>query len=210
MLRLAFNVLFIRPVMLLAVGLSVRNRDRLPISGPAVIAANHNSHADTMALMALFPLRRLRIVRAVAAEDHFGNDTLIGWVARNLLGILPISRAGTRKNFDPLAPVIDALDEGAILIIYPEGTRGEPEKLQSFRRGIAHLRQRRPDVPIVPAYLQGFVRVLPRGSWIPVPFSCDVVVGEALPPAESRKIMMSDLEAAIARLADDVPDLIWE
>ncbi len=209
-LRILFNLVFIRPVMLLAVGVSVRNREGLPDSGPAVIAANHNSHADTLALMSLFPLRRLKMVRAVAAEDHFRQGTPIGWVARNLLGILPISRAGARKNFDPLAPVVDALDEGAILIIYPEGTRGEPEKLQSFRRGIAHLHERRPEVPIVPVYLQGFGRVLPRGSRIPVPFFCDVVVGEPLPPAESRKAMMTSLEATISGLANEVPNLIWE
>ncbi len=210
LLRLAFVVLFVRPVMLAAVGLSVRNRERLPGEGPAIIAANHNSHADTLALMALFPLKHLHLVRAVAAEDHFREDTLIGWVARNLLGILPISRAGAKKGADPLVPVVEALDQGAILIIYPEGTRGEPEKLQSFKRGIAHLRQRRPDVPVIPVFLQGFGKVLPRGAWIPVPFFCDVVIGEPLPEAADRKVMMADLEGAITALADQVLDTVWE
>lgn len=210
LLRLAFVLLFVRPVMLVAVGLSVRNREGLPSEGPAIIAANHNSHADTLALMALFPLKHLHMVRAVAADDHFREDTLIGWVARNLLGILPISRAGAKKGADPLVPVVEALDEGAILIIYPEGTRGEPEKLQSFKRGISHLRQRRPDVPVIPVFLQGFGKVLPRGSWVPVPFFCDVVIGEPLGEAADRKTMMADLEGAITALASQVPDTVWE
>lgn len=209
-LRIAFNLVFVRPIMLLAVGLNVRNRARLPMSGPAIIVANHNSHADTLALMSLFPLSRLRHVRAVAAEDHFAADTLIGWVARNLLGILPIRRAGAKAGADPLAPVVEALDEGAILIIYPEGTRGEPEKPQEFRRGIAHVSQRRPDVPVVPVYMQGFGRVLPRGSWIPVPFFCDVFVGERLPATDDRKVMMANLQAAISMLADQAPGINWE
>ena len=208
--RLLFVALFVRPMMLIAVGLSVRNRAGLPADGPAVLAANHNSHADTLALMALFPLRHLHRVRAVAAEDHFRDGTLIGWVARNLLGILPISRTGARRGSDPLAPVIDALDEGAILIIYPEGSRGEPEQLQSFKRGIAHLRQRRPDVPVIPVYLRGFGKVLPRGSWVPVPFSCDVVIGDTLPAAGDRQAIMAGLEGAIVALADQVPGTIWE
>jgi len=208
--RLLFVALFVRPMMLIAVGLSVRNRGGLPTEGPAIIAANHNSHADTLALMALFPLKHLHLVRAVAAEDHFRQGTLIGWVARNLLGILPISRSGAKKGADPLVPVIEALDEGAILIIYPEGSRGEPEQLQKFKRGIAHLRQRRPEVPVVPAYLQGFGKVLPRGSWLPVPFFCDVVIGEVLPAAKDRQAMMAGLENAIMELAKQAPDTIWE
>ncbi len=208
-LRIAFNLMIVRPFMLIAVGLSVRNRAGLPVSGPAVIVANHNSHADTLALMSLFPLSRLHHVRAVAAEDHFGEDTLVGWVARNLLGILPIERSA-RGGSDPLGPVVDALDEGAILIIYPEGTRGEPEQLQNFRRGIAHVSQRRPDVPLVPVYMQGFGRVLPRGSWIPVPFFCDVVIGDSLPPADDRKIIMANLEGAIAGLSRQVAGIRWE
>lgn len=207
-LRIAFNLLFVRPVILLAVGLSVRNRERLPVRGPAIIVANHNSHADTLALMSLFPLNRLRPVRAVAAADHFGEDTPIGWIARNLLGILPIDRTGA--GADPLLPVVDALDQGAILIIYPEGTRGEPEQMQNFRRGIAHVSQRRPDIPVVPVYMQGFGRVLPRGSWIPVPFFCDVMIGEPLPPATDRKAVMASLESAFATLAGQLPRLNWE
>jgi 1-acyl-sn-glycerol-3-phosphate acyltransferase len=208
--RFLFVAFLVRPVMLLAVGLSVRNREGLPAEGPAIIAANHNSHADTLALMSLFPLRHLHRVRAVAADDHFREGTLIGWIARNLLGILPIRRTGAKKGADPLVPVIGALDDGAILIIYPEGTRGEPEQLQSFKRGIAHLRQRRPGVPVVPVFLQGFGKVLPRGSWVPVPFFCDVVIGEPLGETTDRNAMMADLEGAIAALADQVPDTVWE
>jgi 1-acyl-sn-glycerol-3-phosphate acyltransferase len=208
--RLMFVALFVRPVMLIAVGLSVRNRDGLPATGPAILAANHNSHADTLALMALFPLSQLHQVRAVAADDHFREGTMIGWVARNLLGILPISRTGAKKGFDPLAPVMEALDQGAILIIYPEGSRGEPEQLQKFKRGIAHLRQRRPEVPVIPVYLQGFGKVLPRGSWVPVPFFCDVVIGETLPASEDRAAMMADLEGAVLALAEQAPDTAWE
>jgi 1-acyl-sn-glycerol-3-phosphate acyltransferase len=203
--RAAFFALIVRPVLLLAIGLNVRHRERLPQTGPAILAANHNSHFDTLALMALFPLAVLWNVRAVAAADHFGKANLTGWIARNLIGILPIERQKASRHADPLAGTIDALDEGRILILYPEGSRGDPEQRQAFKKGIARLAERRPHVPIIPVFLQGLGKVLPRGALLPVPFYCDVVIGEKLAGADSRQETMGLLEKALSAMAETVP-----
>ena len=203
--RAAFFALVVRPVLLVAIGLNVRHRERLPQTGPAILAANHNSHFDTLALMALFPLAVLGNVRAVAAADHFGKANLTGWIARNLIGILPIERQKASRHTDPLAGTIKALDEGRILILYPEGSRGDPERRQAFKKGIARLGERCPDVPIIPVFLQGFGKVLPRGALLPVPFYCDVMIGEKLAGMASRQEMMDRLENAVSDLAETVP-----
>ncbi|MDP6391145.1 MAG: lysophospholipid acyltransferase family protein, partial [Alphaproteobacteria bacterium] len=90
---------------------------------------------------------------------------------------------------------------GEILILYPEGTRGTPERLGRFKTGIAHLAKRHPDVPVVPVFLHGVGKCLPKGKAVPVPFLCDVLVGNGVTWPGSRTELMCGLEGEIAGLS---------
>jgi len=199
--RLVFHWLVTKPVLLLIIGLTVHNRQLVPRRGPAIIVANHNSHADTVVLMSLFPSRMLRTVRPVAAADYFLRNRFLSWLARDCIGILPIDRQALKQGKDPLVECVAALDRGEILILFPEGTRGEPEQPRPFRKGIYHLAQRRPEVPIVPIYLRRLGVVLPKGACVPVPLFCDAIVG---PPLDSRPTEAAEfvhaLETTMAEL----------
>lgn len=199
-LKIAFFVAVVRPVLLLVIGTRIRHRDRLPDAGPAIVAANHNSHLDTLALMAMFPLSVLHRLRPVAAADYFGGTGAVGWFARNVIGIVPVTRGGGGAA-NPLAGAEAALAAGDIVILFPEGSRGEPERPDRFRKGIAHLARACPAAPVVPVFLHGFGKTLPRGSRLLVPFNCDAIVGWPMRFDGGIDDFVARLDAAIRSLA---------
>lgn len=200
LLRRLCHALLVKPLASLFMGLAVTGRERLPKAGPAIIVANHRSHADTIALLSLFDGATAARVRPVAAADYFTRDRLLNFVSARCLGTLALDRQARERGEDPLLPCLAALDRGEILIVYPQGTRGRDGERLPFKKGIAHLAERRPHVPIVPVLLSGTELVLPKGSSVPVPFRCDVRIGEEfIHPAtpQSRDAFMAALERAV-------------
>lgn len=209
-LKILFFALIVRPVFLLFLGVHVRRRELLPMKGPAVIVANHNSNLDAPLLMALYPLDTLPILRPAAAIDYFLTDPLRRFVADKIIGVLPVERGGARAGRDPLTGCYEALDRGEIIIIFPEGTRGEPERLQEFKKGVAHLVKARPDTPVTPVFTHGLGKVMPKGSMLPVPFNVDVLVGPAFRWDGTIEAFMDQMESAMAALAAEGEFPPWE
>ena len=197
-------------MMLLILGMNVRHGERLPRSGPAILVANHNSHLDTMALMTLFPWRLLDCVRPVAAMDYFLSSPRLAWFATHIMGIVPLPRQVRAGGPDPLAPCDTALDRGDILILFPEGSRGKPETLAMFKGGIHHLARRHPDVPVIPVFMHGLGKALPKGTTLLVPFFCDVFVGEPLAYCEERAVFMASLDTAMHDLGSEGSFPVWD
>ncbi|QDT02781.1 2-acyl-glycerophospho-ethanolamine acyltransferase [Rubripirellula lacrimiformis] len=210
-LRYAFFALIVRPLMMIVLGTNVRRVDQLPQHGPAIIVANHNSHLDVFALMNVLGLGRLGMVRPVAAADYFLTRPLRRWFSTRIVGIIPIDRTKARREDGkhPLEAISEALRQDAIVLLFPEGSRGEPEKLAAFQSGVAHLAKRHPDVPITPVFMHGLGKALPKGEALLVPFFCDMFVGQPLTLGLGKKELMAELTDSMTHLKDELPVESW-
>lgn len=199
--QILFFALIVRPFLRLFIGLRVRGRENLPrLPQPFVLVANHSSHLDTVALMALFPLRELARIRPCAASDYFERNRVVSFLSHTFIGILPIDRRHIRRENHPTKVMSEALAAGQCLILFPEGTRGSGEDVADFKPGIAHLAEERPDVPIVPVHLSNFGRALPKGEFVPIPLFCEVRIGAAEHLRGTREDMLRTLRDAVVRL----------
>ncbi len=210
MLQQFFFAVIVRPLVLIVIGLNIRHRERIPLKGPAIVVSNHNSHLDTLVLMTLLPWPMLRQLRPVAAKDYFLRNRALAWFALNIMHIIPLEREIIDRHQDPLAACSDALQNGDILILFPEGSRGDPEQIGTFKNGIAHLAKRNPGVPITPIFLYGLGKALPKGEAILVPFFCDVFIGESVSWSGDRTSFMTSLEQGIKTLAEEGYRPAWE
>ncbi len=180
-LRLIAILLILRPALFFVTGSGIRGRHRLPQGHrSAIVIANHNSHLDALVLIASLPWRAIMRVRPIVAGDYFTGSLWGRFLVLGLLGGIPIARSRQNPEDDPLAPAVDALRQGAVLVFFPEGTRGEPEVFGTVKKGLGHLVAKRPDMLVVPVWLANLGRAWPRGTGIPVPLACRGWVGRPL------------------------------
>lgn len=204
LIRIIFLSVIVRPLVTLLLGRCISGRQYLPLCGPAIIAANHNSHLDILYLISIMPLKTLHLLRPVAAADYFCRTAVTSWLSQTLLGIIPLERKRGSYHADPLAGPAAALEQGEIVIIFPEGTRGAPEELSQIKPGVAHLAKRFPDVPVVPVFMRNLGRSLPRGSFVLVPFCGKAAVGEPRCFSGDTKLFTAELSATMQQLEDQV------
>jgi long-chain acyl-CoA synthetase len=153
--------------------------DRLVIDPPFIVAANHSSHIDTIALCASFPPNLLRLVHPVAAADYFFTDPVRSAFSTYVLNATPFERTGDFES--SLQQCEELLRDGKILLIFPEGTRSAGGTMGPLKTGVAYL-SIKTGCPIIPAYIDGARNVLPKGTSFPKDSRLKVTFGTPLYP----------------------------
>ena len=188
------------------IGVKYVNRDVLKSQKQFILIANHNSHLDSMAIMSVTPMAMVHKVHPIAAEDFFGDKSTKEFLMKHFVNAILIPRKRPEKPRDPDALQImsDLLIKGDSIILYPEGTRGEPGVMQDFKKGIALMVQRHPDVPVVPIFLDGLYKSMPKGVSVFLPSNSKLFVGEPIKfkSLETEDILEDSLEAILAAKTD--------
>lgn len=152
--------------------------ERIPASGPVVLASNHLSFIDSIFL----PLLVSRRVVFLAKSEYFTGRGIRGWLSRTFFkaaGQLPIDRSGGKASEASLRTGLRVLSEGKVLGIYPEGTRSPDGKLYRGRTGVARMLLES-GAQVVPVVMIDTEKVMPIGTRVPKIRRIGVIVGEPI------------------------------
>jgi 1-acyl-sn-glycerol-3-phosphate acyltransferase len=186
---------------------TVQGLDNVPRSGGVILASNHLSFVDSVAIPSVVP----RKVAFLAKSDYFTGTGLRGLASRAWfegMGMLPVDRDDTKAALASLDIALGVLGRGEAFGIYPEGTRSRDGRLYRGRTGVAHLALTA-GVPVVPVGLTGTQHVQPVGSSRPRVVPITVAFGEPIdftgrfegvPSGRARRVATDEIMAAIQRL----------
>ena len=153
--------------------------ENLPREQPYIIAANHSSHLDTLAVMTVLGKESKRL-RVLAAKDYWFSTRFKSWFSGELLKFVPFDR---HANFlQGLRISQEVLKQNECLLIYPEGTRSVTGELQPFKPGLGLLAYETGS-PIVPTHIDGTYHALPKGKNLPRKSRVRVTFGKPIMPS---------------------------
>jgi 1-acyl-sn-glycerol-3-phosphate acyltransferase len=182
-----------------------------------VYFANHSSHLDFVVLWAALPSEIRAKTRPIAAKDYWDETRMRRYFAKNVFNAVLLERGVMAKaksqeearlaGRNLIEEMASALGAENSLILFPEGTRGTGEKIGPFRAGLYHLALRRPDVELVPAYLENLNRILPKGEVLPVPMLSLLTFGKPIEvqPGEEKDTFLERAREAVAGLRRNGP-----
>jgi 1-acyl-sn-glycerol-3-phosphate acyltransferase len=191
-------------------GSTVRWVGSAPTEQQRIYIANHSSHLDFIVLWSYLPARLRRLTRPVAARDYWERTALRRYLAVHVFNALLIDRTAPAGMLPgetgrrAVAQMAEALDDRHSLILFPEGTRGAGEDIAAFRSGLFHLCSTRPEVEIVPVYLDNLNRILPKGHLLPVPMLSRITFGAPirLEQGEPKAAFLERARSALRALSE--------
>ena len=185
-------------------GFTVRWMDCQPDTCQRIYFANHTSHLDAVVLWSSLPRELREITRPVAAKDYWSRGWLKPHLAKSFNALL-VDRKQIKVHKSPIDIMLQQMGDVYSLIIFPEGGRSANEdEMGSFKSGLFYLAKKRPDLELVPVYIDNVNRILPRGEFLPVPLLSCITIGAPifLEAGEPKNDFLRRARSAVLKLKD--------
>jgi 1-acyl-sn-glycerol-3-phosphate acyltransferase len=175
------------------------NPERVPLSGPLILASNHTSYLDP-------PLVGSGIRRDInyLARESLFRFPVVGWVLKNWHSV-PVDREG--GGAAGLRAILDRLLAGGAIILFPEGTRSRDGKLQAARSGIG-LTVIKSNAPVVPVRVFGTFEAFGRNHKLPRPRQIAVKYGKPMDFADLRREAKTCPKPRLKQIYQQIADQI--
>jgi 1-acyl-sn-glycerol-3-phosphate acyltransferase len=183
-------------------GGNVRRVGFTPDERQRIYFANHSSHLDFILIWAALPPRLRALTRPVAAKDYWDKG-LRRYLGVNVFNAVLVERKPeANATHNVIDVLLDGLGKKHSLIIFPEGTRGDGTTIAVFKSGLYRLAKLRPDIELIPSYINNVNRILPKGEFVPVPMLASVSFGEPMHvgDAEDKNAFLERARNAILEL----------
>ena len=184
-------------------GATVRWINCEPEDCQRVYFANHTSHLDGLILWSSLPKQLRAVTRPVAAVDYWHSGAVRRYMA-SAFNLLLIDRKKIKVHNSPIDMMIREIGTTGSLIVFPEGGRNPTGELQDFKSGLYYLSKKRPDLELVPVYIDNLNRVMPKGEFLPVPLLSCISIGAPmwLESGENKHEFLSRAREAVLRLKE--------
>ncbi|GAA5505568.1 lysophospholipid acyltransferase family protein [Novipirellula caenicola] len=185
-------------------GFTVRWIDCQPDTCQRIYFANHTSHLDAVVLWSALPREIRAVTRPVAAKDYWST----GWVKPHMakaFNAMLIDRKEIKVHQSPIDSMLRQMGDVYSLIVFPEGGRSSSDdEMGTFKSGLYYMGKKRPDLELVPVYIDNVNRILPRGEFLPVPLLSCITIGPPifLEAGEPKTEFLKRAREAVRRLKD--------
>lgn len=172
-----------------------------PDSCQRVYFANHTSHLDALVIWSSLPRHIRDLTRPVAASDYWEGGPVRRYIA-SIFNALLIDRKKIKVRNSPIDIMLQEMGDKHSLIVFPEGGRSTTGELQEFKSGLFYLAKRRPELELMPVYIDNLSRIMPKGEVMPVPLLSCISIGAPiwLEPGEGKTEFLERARQAILKL----------
>lgn len=182
-------------------GATVRWVECEPDSCQRVYFANHTSHLDALVLWSSLPKSVRNLTRPVAASDYWDGGPVRRYMA-SVFNALLIDRKKIKVHNSPIDIMLAEIGNTHSLIVFPEGGRNPSGELQEFKSGLFYLAKKRPDIELMPVFIDNVNRVMPKGEFLPVPLLSCISIGAPiwLEAGETKTDFLNRAREAVLKL----------